>query len=189
MAQEQMLRARELIKTKQYAEARQILKAVDHPKAREWLVKLDELELGDPFASALAPATGPSRLLQEAAAIMVQHDWEPKLQMQDMAQFEKRKSVSSLLAVLLIVLFSLLGSLIVCLAIATAKVEKVTLQADGPGRLKVTSRKGTFGITDLAQVTSLAQSVRGKGATYASAILLGVVTFIIVYVFFMPRYY
>lgn len=49
--QEQMVQARDLIGQKRYKDARSILNTVNHPKAREWLAKLDEIELGDPFAS------------------------------------------------------------------------------------------------------------------------------------------
>ena len=42
-AKEEMLRAKELIKSKQYNEARKILKGIDHPKAREWEAKLPTL--------------------------------------------------------------------------------------------------------------------------------------------------
>ncbi|MCD4685779.1 MAG: hypothetical protein K8S97_07570 [Anaerolineae bacterium] len=48
MAQEQMERARALIKAKRYAEARAILMGIDHPTAQQWLAKLDELD--SPFA-------------------------------------------------------------------------------------------------------------------------------------------
>ncbi len=40
---EQMARASQLIKAKQYSEARKLLKTIDHPKAKEWLGKLDQI--------------------------------------------------------------------------------------------------------------------------------------------------
>ncbi len=61
--QEKMLQARDLIKAQKYTEARKILKTIDHPKAREWLAKIDEIELGDPFAAS-APAIRPISIPQ-----------------------------------------------------------------------------------------------------------------------------
>ncbi|NDJ59917.1 MAG: hypothetical protein GYB67_02260 [Chloroflexi bacterium] len=41
---EQLARAREYIKQKQYKDARRILKKIDDPKADEWLARIDEIE-------------------------------------------------------------------------------------------------------------------------------------------------
>ena len=57
MSTERMLKARELIAAKRYAEARAILETIDHPKAKEWLAKLDVIA---PNAAQPNP-TSPSR--------------------------------------------------------------------------------------------------------------------------------
>lgn len=51
---QKMIKAKQLIQDKQYAQARRILESVDHPTATKWLSQLDDIELGDPFAN-MAP--------------------------------------------------------------------------------------------------------------------------------------
>lgn len=196
MTRERMLEAREHILNKRYSQARAILNTIDHPKAKEWLAKLDEVELGDPFQGIARPQTPPepptpqpnpqtrnaaqgARLLQSAAAIFLQNDWQVRYQTEMMVQFEKKRGVNTFLAALLVLLLSLLGTAIVCLGIATAKTERVTLEADVWGKLRVTTSKGTYSVSDALGVTEFAQSVRA-GATYAGAIAGGIIVFILV---------
>lgn len=53
MELEQLQRAKEHITAHEYQEARAILMGMEHPVALKWLHKLDELELGDPFAETV----------------------------------------------------------------------------------------------------------------------------------------
>lgn len=197
MEQSKMLEARQLIEQKRYTEARQILETVDQPKARDWIQKIDAILYGDPFvnnpvAMQVPPQVQPvvsasAALLPAVAAVMSQYDWELKMQMHDTIQFQKRKGPNTLLSAIVIVLFSLLGTLIVCAAIATAKMETVTFQPDGRGGLRVTSSKGTYTVKTAFEVEPIAKSV-GRSATYASAIIGGLLIFGITYFCLLSSY-
>ena len=191
---EKMLRARNFIQHKQYSEARGLLEQINHTKAREWLAKIDEVELGDPFEKTVPPQTtpaGPSSnslmLLQNAVSVMVQNGWTLKAQMNNTAQLEKPRSPNRVASTIAILLFSLLGSLIVCLKIANASKESVTLRVVGSGMLYTRTTKETFVIEDLDDAIDLAQSVP-TGINYASAILLGIVMTIVYWFLFSPHY-
>ena len=212
MSRDQMLRAKELIQSKQYSEARAILETVDHPTAKQWLDKLNEIapedDLGDPFVNVRevdsryqqykalgkqqssasqsmtsSPAQPDNNILQNAVAIFLQNDWQLTAQMDTMVQVEKRRSPGSGGAAFLIVLLGLIGMLIVLAAIATSKVEKVTLQLQSTGRVQVLNRNQSFTVTDINELLPLAKSVK-KGATYGATLALGIIqTLIVLFLF------
>lgn len=117
-----------------------------------------------------------STVFRDAVSAFAQHDWDVKVQMSDMAQLEKSRGVSNIAALIVILLFSLLGMLIVLAGIATAKKEKVTLQVQLNGKLRVISKNKDFIVTSARELVPLAKSVKA-GATYGGAILLGLVSF------------
>jgi hypothetical protein len=59
MAQDQMMRAKELIQQQRYGEARAILVNVDHPTAREWIAKIDNITAQAQTAQTPIPAANP----------------------------------------------------------------------------------------------------------------------------------
>jgi hypothetical protein len=210
MSRDQMLRAKELIEVKQYAEARTILETINHPTAKQWLAKLDDIDpendLGDPFADAPAglyqsdkrstsaipappsmmkarPSQFDTNSLQNAVAIFLQNDWQMTAQMETMVQVEKRRSPGSGIAAFLIVLLGWIGMLIVLAGIATSKVEKVTLQLQSNGSLQVLNRNQSFTVTAMNELLPLAKSVK-KGATYGATLALGIIqTLILLFLF------
>ncbi len=197
MSREKMLEAKSLIEKRQYSQARQILETVDHPRAREWLGKLDEIELGNPFPVSsnrnIIPVSTPAYkapipTFQDIMLTMTQHDWTIKLQMQNFVQFEKKKLPNAWLAALLIVFFSLLGTLLVCLGIAIAKTEKVTFRFYDDGSLLVLAKGREYKVDNAEDLLAVANIAKG-GASYGNAIILGIISFVLYWIFFTPHYY
>lgn len=187
---DQMLKAKALIQQKKYHTAYMLLKDVDHPTAGEWRVKLQERieqeELGDPFSDDIVPSLSPklkhtkrkSSMLNSAVNLFVQNNWEILSRMDGSAIVEKRRSPSVSASLILILLFSLVGMFIVLLGIATAKLERVTLEEYEDGSLFVSTRKGTFEAQSIASLQNIAKSVK-DGATYGSTLAVGIGLFLL----------
>jgi len=79
-ARDLMLQARDFIAEKRYPEAHNILIGIDHPQAHEWLLKLDEIELGNPFS-------GEPKISQRA--------WEPGTTNAALAAHRRAKQVKA----------------------------------------------------------------------------------------------
>ncbi len=180
--QDQLLRARSLIEQKHYTEARSILVGIDNPTAREWVAKIDKLALGDPFQKSVQTNVKPAKpsLLQPAINIMTSNNWEIVAATQDSAQFKKRKGPNTWIAAFVIVVFSLLGTAVICAWIAASGFVNASLRDKGDGTLTLVSKFGTYDVTDLGYLDQWARSVK-RGATYGASIGGGVVIFILTY--------
>jgi hypothetical protein len=120
------------------------------------------------------PSTSP--LLRQAVTIFGNNAWEVKFSTPEVVQFEKKNGVNTGCAVLLILLVGLLGSLIVVLAIASAKTERVTFTANADGSLSGVTSKGQFLYRTTDQLTARARSVKTGTTSYAGAIALGLIS-------------
>jgi hypothetical protein len=118
------------------------------------------------------------RLLRDAIALMSQHNWQLKVHLEDMAQFEKQRRADSCVSSLLILFLPIIGVLLVCLQIAQAKKEHVTFQVESPDLLNATSSQGTFRVQDQAHLLRIAKMVPDGGASYVGAILLALVSLV-----------
>ncbi len=139
-----------------------------HEQASSTLERLNK-ESSRESQSIKPKSNSRSIMLAEAVTVFTQNDWELKLQVNDMVQMEKRKPVNSFAAFLVIVIFNFIGALIVVAGIATSKREKVTLQLEEDGMLRVTGSKTSFIARDGSDVVTLANSVK-NGVTYAGVL-------------------
>jgi len=119
METEKLQRAREFITDKRYRQAREILTGMDHPTAVKWLKKLDEIELGDPFADAPSEPlrntnTRPTSLayLDTVRNTMQSNGWEADFQFGDTYGFSKRSSPARWVVIILTLLIGLIGAAI-----------------------------------------------------------------------------
>jgi tetratricopeptide (TPR) repeat protein len=155
-------------------------KALDlDPFHDQALAALDKLQVKKVrTANSISSVAETSNVLNDSIALFVQNDWELKLQMPNMAQLEKRKGVSKLASFLVILFFGLLGMLIVIAGIATAKMEKISLQAQPDGSVRVMGNKINTVVQDASQLSLVASSVK-DGVTYAGAIGFGLLMTVI----------
>ncbi|MFZ2880639.1 MAG: hypothetical protein WA009_13960 [Phototrophicaceae bacterium] len=179
---DQLAQARELIQQRRFTEARQILQTVSHPTAQSWLQRIDEAEFGDPFAdSRRAPIQPlPPIRLDAAADILISKGWKVITQSQNVMRFSKKQLPSRWIALLAVLVFSLLGSIIVCLAIATGRELHVTLEVTDRRTVVVRSDRGTSEVQPnyaIAAAADLADTVK-NGVNYGEAILLGICSMI-----------
>lgn len=177
-----LTQARELIQQRRFSEARHILSGLNHPTAQQWLQRIDEAELGDPFADMRRPQEQklPAVRLDPAADILINKGWKVLTQSQSVMRFSKKQLPSWGITLLATILFSLFGSAIICLAIATSRERYITLEVTDRNSIIVRSDQGTSEVqpTDaVAQVANLAESVK-NGAGYAGAIALGICSMI-----------
>lgn len=181
-AQDRLTQARDLIQQRRFNEARQMLAGLDHPTAQQWLQRLDEVELGDPFAAG-RPVTIhplPPIRLDAAADILITKGWKVVTQSQTVMRFAKKQLPSRAVALLAAIVFSLLGSLIVCIAIASGRERYITLEATERRTVVIRSDHGASEVQAeyaVAAVANLADSVK-NGVGYGEAILLGICSMI-----------
>jgi hypothetical protein len=170
--------AKRYIKAKDYRKAKMILNDLDHPTATRWLEKIEEIEMFNENATPVPRATNKpavrSNLLAEVTGVFLTHDWTVNAQMGNTVIIEKKKAPSSLGAALLLALFGLIGMFIVLVAIANAKVERITLNQDDDGTVRLSEGKSQGMVIHSSQdAVKIAQSVK-KGATYAATLALGI---------------
>ncbi len=120
-------------------------------------------------------------LLQDTVAVFLEYDWDLKIQTSTTAQLEKKNGVSTVGALLLIALLSLLGMLIIFGAIATARKERVTLRLQDSGALRVMTSEGSYNIRYPGDVDWIANT-NSSGITYGGALVAGIIAAAIWYV-------
>lgn len=135
-------------------------------------------------SSPVSSPTVMSGLLDQAVLIFSQHGWNIKYTTAQTAQFEKRKGANVWLAVGLIALGGLLGSLIVMAIIAANKTERVTFRLNTNGSLTGTIPHGEYPFEERRQLTMLAESVHKGMTSYAGTLALGVFSSFISYLIF-----
>src|SRR5687768_7822913 len=183
MAQDQLMRAKELIEQRRYSEARSILQGLDHPKAREWLGKLDSIDaqmaaptVQQPIPTTLMPQPG-----NPYAAATVQPDWS-HMQAQPQggalsAEAPNRITVVSIIGALIGALVGALVGVIIWTAIVYVSEYQLGWAAIilgflvGGGAVLFSGRKHGILIALIAIVIALA----GIGAAkYASFYFIGI---------------
>ena len=125
--------------------------------------------------------------MQNAIGIMLEHGWQMKTQLGNTVYFEKRKLPNTVLCLILILLFSFIGALIVCAAIATSGLETVRLTQVGNRSVSVISRKKSGLISSREELIEVAVSVK-DGVTYAGAITLGIIGLLVSLYLLTPHY-
>jgi hypothetical protein len=170
--------AKRHIKAKNYREAKMILNdLIDHPTAFRWLEKIEEMEMLAENTQASRPKTKvvpKSNLLADVTGVFLTHDWTVSTQIGNTVIVEKKKTPSSLGAAAVLVLFGLIGMFIVLIAIANAKVERITLSESEDGTVRLTGSKSAGEVVRNPQeAVKMAQSIK-KGATYAATLALGI---------------
>ena len=169
--------AKQHIKAKNYRQAKMILNDLDHPTALRWLEKIEEIEMfaeNKPVARPQSKAVRQSNLLADVTGVFLSNDWTVNAQMGSTVIVEKKKTISSLAATAVLVILGLLGMFIILIAIANAKVERITLNDQEDGTIRLTGSK-TLGMTirDPQEALKMAQSIK-KGATYGATLALGI---------------
>lgn len=133
-----------------------------------------------------------SKLIQEVALIFTQHDWDIKMQMDNVIQVEKKKPVNAFLAALLIFFLGFLGSLLVCAAISSSKKKIITLEANSDNTIHVTDEKGRkINITNPRDVMPTIKKYESR-VSYGSALGVGLLISIVYYICILssqPTYY
>jgi hypothetical protein len=146
------------------------------------IAALDKLKSKQPEANGqVVNGVIASNLLNDSIALFMQHDWELKVQMQNMAQLEKRKTVSKITSFLVIFIFGFIGMLIVIAGIATAKKEKISLQIQPEGNMRVIGNNLNTTARDASELAMIAASIK-DGVTYGGAIAFGILMTIVSYV-------
>lgn len=174
----QLQAAKEHIKAKNYRQAKMILNELDHPTAHRWLEKIEEIEM---FNENQAPAAKAGRAsdtdhqrLAEVTSVFLANDWTVSTQVGSTIIVEKKKTISSLGAAAVLVFFGLIGMFIVLIAIANAKVERITLTESDDGTIRLNGSKSLNTVIRTPQdALKTAQSIK-KGATYAATLALGI---------------
>jgi hypothetical protein len=133
--------------------------------------------------SNVAPASAPhaTRLMRDAIILMTQHKWQPKIQLQDMTQFEKLKRPETGTSGILILALPIIGLILVLIWIGRAGKELVTFQVEDGDELSATSSKGKFTVVDQSHLRQIAEMVPSNGASYVGAILLGIISVLLWY--------
>jgi hypothetical protein len=169
--------AKRHIKAKNYRQAKMILNDLDHPTALRWREKLEEIEMMAENTEASRPkskAVTKSNLLAEVTGVFLTHDWTMSTQIGNTVIVEKKKPPSSLAAAAVLAFFGLIGMVIVLIAIANAKVERITLSESEDGSIRLSGSKSEeVVVRDPQEVVKMAQSIK-KGATYAATLALGI---------------
>ena len=169
--------AKRHIKAKNYRQAKMILNDLEHPTALRWREKLEEIDMLAEKTAASRPkakAVPKSNLLAEVTEIFLTNDWTMSTQIGSTVIVEKKKPPSSLAAAAVLVIFGLIGMFIVLIAIANAKVERITLSESEDGSIRLSGSKSEeMVVRDPQEVVKMAQSIK-KGATYAATLALGI---------------
>ncbi|MEO8607128.1 MAG: hypothetical protein ABI690_04570 [Chloroflexota bacterium] len=175
--EEQLENAKRHIKAKNYAKAKMILNDLDHPTALRWREKLEEMEMFAENTESARPKIKPASqtpLLAEVTSIFLSSDWTVTTQLGNTIIVEKKKTPSSLASAALLAFFGLIGMFIVLIAIANAKVERITLTDLEDGTIRLTGAKSAaMVVRDPQDALKMAQSVK-KGASYAATLALGI---------------
>jgi hypothetical protein len=120
----------------------------------------------------------PPEALARAVDLFTHSGWELKVEMTQMAQLEKRQGVDLLRGSLIVGLFSVIGMLAVMFWMTISRTERVNIQAQADGSLKVLSQRRSMVVSDVRELKTLAGDVHGGGMTYLHAAALGLVTLI-----------
>src|SRR5258706_16444951 len=107
-----------------------ILNDLDHPTALRWREKLEEMDMLAEKTEASRPKKmilPKSNLLAEVTGVFLTHDWTMSTKIGSTVIVEKKKTVNSLAAAAVLAIFGLIGMFIVLIAIASAKIERITL--------------------------------------------------------------
>jgi hypothetical protein len=175
MTKTKMLEAKSLIQQKQYDEARTILETINHPTAEQWLAKLDAMEAPRQRTNHYPlEAEDPEDLLDDAVAIFVERGWVVTSQTNESIQLEKLRGVNrnSMIAFLLIFGITVFPFLFMLLAIALSGKERVLLQVDSRGRVRITGTKTNAKLRTAADAIPVAESVKGVGYRGAIKIMV-----------------
>jgi hypothetical protein len=169
--------AKQYIKDKNYPKAKMILNDLDHPTALRWREKLEEIDMLAEKTAASRPkakAVPKSNLLAEVTGVFLNNDWTMSTQIGSTVIIEKKKTLNSLAAAAVLAIFGLIGMFVVLIAIANAKVERITLTEADDGSIRLTgSKSAEIVVRDAQEVVKMAQSIK-KGATYAATLALGI---------------
>lgn len=117
-------------------------------------------------------------LLQEIALIFRKHDWNVKIYTDNLLQVEKKKPVNSVVSFFVILFLGLLGTLLVCVGIASASTKTITITAMKSKGVEVTDGQRQRRINQSSEIIPLADDLYG-GISYAGAILFGIVVTVI----------
>jgi hypothetical protein len=169
--------AKQYIKDKNYPKAKMILNDLDHPTALRWREKLEEMDMLAEKTAASRPQTKPvakTNLLAEVTGVFLTNDWTMSTQIGSTVIIEKKKTFNALAAAAVLAIFGLIGMFIVLIAIANAKVERITLSQADDGTIRLNDEKSAeIVVSDPQDVLKMAQSIK-KGATYAATLALGI---------------
>jgi hypothetical protein len=178
--EQQLKIAKQYIKDRNYPQAKMILNDLDHPTALRWREKLEEMDMLAEKTAASRPKVVPkSNLLAEVTGVFLSYDWTMSTKIGSTVIVEKKKTVNRLAAAAVAAIFGPIGMVIVLIAIAGAKFERITLSEANDGTILLNDSKfNEIVVQDRQEVVELAQSIQ-KGATYAATLALGIAATIV----------